>query len=161
MSLSFFLFFFSFFLDIPHVLCVVCILQAYPRSPAVLVRRHGIYVWGNDWRTAKTTAECIDYLCGWACRMHSVNLNPAANPFTSSTTSLTGGEKRRVMQAWRINKELEQSGCDQRHNMRQVPNNPVSCDELNALGVTSMRLDADKFENDPQLDEIRKVYMIS
>lgn len=123
----------------------------------MLVRRHGIYVWGSDWRTAKTTAECIDYLCQWACRMHSVGLNQAANPFTSST--LLSNQPNRIMEAWRIN-ELESSNCDQRQSMRQVPNVSVSLDELNAIGVTSLRLDADKFENDPQLDELRKVQNI-
>jgi ribulose-5-phosphate 4-epimerase/fuculose-1-phosphate aldolase len=32
-------------------------IEAYPNSPAVMVRRHGIYVWGRDWRHAKTQAE--------------------------------------------------------------------------------------------------------
>jgi methylthioribulose-1-phosphate dehydratase len=26
------------------------------------VRRHGVYVWGADWREAKRHAECYDYL---------------------------------------------------------------------------------------------------
>lgn len=37
-------------------------IEAYPRSQAVLVRRHGVYVWGRDWVQAKTHAECYHYL---------------------------------------------------------------------------------------------------
>lgn len=36
---------------------------AFPRTPAVAVRNHGIYVWGPTVSRAKTQAECIDYLC--------------------------------------------------------------------------------------------------
>ncbi len=38
-------------------------IKRYPRSPAVAVRNHGIYVWGADEVVAKTQAESIDYLC--------------------------------------------------------------------------------------------------
>jgi methylthioribulose-1-phosphate dehydratase len=37
-------------------------IEAYPQTHAVLVRRHGVYVWGRDWVQAKTHAECYDYL---------------------------------------------------------------------------------------------------
>lgn len=29
-------------------------MQEYPGSTAILVRRHGIYVWGDTWQKAKT-----------------------------------------------------------------------------------------------------------
>ncbi|MEM6996959.1 MAG: methylthioribulose 1-phosphate dehydratase [Myxococcota bacterium] len=37
-------------------------MQAHPDVDAVLVAGHGVYVWGADWQSAKTQAECLDYL---------------------------------------------------------------------------------------------------
>jgi len=50
---------------------------AHPRAPAVLVRRHGVYVWGRDWRQAKTQAECLDFLFDAAVRMRAIGVNPS------------------------------------------------------------------------------------
>ncbi|MFW5924687.1 MAG: methylthioribulose 1-phosphate dehydratase [Myxococcota bacterium] len=55
-------------------------MRAHPRSQAVLVRRHGVYVWGRDWVEAKTHAECYDYLFEAAVRMRQLGLDPAARP---------------------------------------------------------------------------------
>jgi methylthioribulose-1-phosphate dehydratase len=53
-------------------------MNLYPDSQAVLVRRHGVYVWGRDWAEAKTQAECYDYLFQAAVRMRELGLNPEA-----------------------------------------------------------------------------------
>lgn len=49
-------------------------MQAYPQAHAVLVRRHGVYVWGADWISAKRHAECYDYLFAMAVRCHSMGI---------------------------------------------------------------------------------------
>jgi methylthioribulose-1-phosphate dehydratase len=46
-----------------------------PKSHAVLVRRHGVYVWGKDWKQAKTHAECYDYLFEAAGRMKQLGIS--------------------------------------------------------------------------------------
>ena len=51
-------------------------MDAYPNSQAVLVRRHGVYVWGRSWVEAKTQAECYDYLFEAAVRMRQLGIDP-------------------------------------------------------------------------------------
>jgi methylthioribulose-1-phosphate dehydratase len=52
-------------------------IDAHPRTRAVLVRRHGVYVWGRDWREAKTQAEVYDYLFRAAVEMKRMGLDPS------------------------------------------------------------------------------------
>lgn len=49
-------------------------IKAYPSAYAVLVRRHGVYIWGQDWLEAKRHAECYDYLFDAAVRMHNLGM---------------------------------------------------------------------------------------
>lgn len=51
-------------------------IARYPKSQAVLVRRHGVYVWGKDWAEAKRHAECYDYLFGAAVKMKQLGFDP-------------------------------------------------------------------------------------
>jgi len=44
-------------------------MQKYPDAAGILVRRHGLYVWGLTWQAAKTQAECLDYLFEVAVKM--------------------------------------------------------------------------------------------
>lgn len=52
-------------------------MRDYPDSDAVLVRRHGVYIWGRDWVQAKTQAECLDYLFQAAVQMKQLGLDPS------------------------------------------------------------------------------------
>ncbi|GJP35207.1 hypothetical protein CLOM_g19717 [Closterium sp. NIES-68] len=61
-------------------------IEAYPKATAVLVRNHGVYIWGDNWIQAKTQAECYHYLFDAAIRMHQMGLNPC-HPLHLPTTS--------------------------------------------------------------------------
>ncbi|KAG0231844.1 hypothetical protein BGW42_008593 [Actinomortierella wolfii] len=58
-------------------------MEQYPDTCAVLVRRHGVYVWGENWEKAKCMAECYDYLFEIAVKMKSIGLDPAEKPADS------------------------------------------------------------------------------
>lgn len=68
-------------------------MKDYPDSNAVLVRRHGVYVWGETWEKAKSMAECYDYLFEIAVKMRSIGLDPAAIPADSEYRNPDGTEK--------------------------------------------------------------------
>ncbi|MBM4280877.1 MAG: methylthioribulose 1-phosphate dehydratase [Deltaproteobacteria bacterium] len=51
-----------------------------PGVHAVLVKRHGAYVWGDDWLAAKRHAECYDELFSQAVEMHRLGLDPLSAP---------------------------------------------------------------------------------
>ena len=54
-------------------------MDAYPKSHAVLVQRHGVYVWGRKWIEAKKHAECYDYLFQAGLEMHKLGLSANTN----------------------------------------------------------------------------------
>lgn len=51
------------------------IISQYPKSFAVLVRRHGMYVWGRTWEEAKRHGECLHYLFDVAINMKKLALD--------------------------------------------------------------------------------------
>lgn len=51
-------------------------IRAYPSTHAVLVRRHGVYVWGRDWRAAKAHAEVYDYVLQAFVELHRLGIEP-------------------------------------------------------------------------------------
>lgn len=53
-------------------------IEAYPLTQAVLVRRHGVYIWGRDWIHAKTQAECYEYLFRAAVEMRRLGIPTVA-----------------------------------------------------------------------------------
>ncbi|KAL7992283.1 hypothetical protein Chor_016539 [Crotalus horridus] len=55
-------------------------MNTYPDTCAVLVRRHGVYVWGETWEKAKTMCECYDYLFDIAVQMKQHGIDPSVIP---------------------------------------------------------------------------------
>jgi len=49
-------------------------MEEYPDTYAVLVRRHGVYVWGDNVHKAKTMCESLDYLFQLAVEMHKMGI---------------------------------------------------------------------------------------
>uniref|UniRef100_A0A7E4UPX3 Aldolase_II domain-containing protein n=1 Tax=Panagrellus redivivus TaxID=6233 RepID=A0A7E4UPX3_PANRE len=45
------------------------VLTKYPNTSAVLVRNHGLFVWGPTWQKTKIMLECYEYLIELACDM--------------------------------------------------------------------------------------------
>ncbi|XP_059150817.1 methylthioribulose-1-phosphate dehydratase-like isoform X2 [Physella acuta] len=64
-------------------------MKDYPDTCAVLVRRHGVYVWGDTWEKAKTMCECYDYLFDIAVQMTALKLDPTQKPVPHSDAYLS------------------------------------------------------------------------
>lgn len=66
-------------------------IEAYPQSSAVLVRRHGVYIWGRDAWHAKTQAECYHYLFEASVRMAGLGVD--ARVGTGGGLKSAGGKR--------------------------------------------------------------------
>jgi methylthioribulose 1-phosphate dehydratase/enolase-phosphatase E1 len=65
-----------------------------PKACAVLVRRHGMYVWGDNWEQAKRHGECLHYLFEIALNMKKLGMDFNTPPLESSPVSLINTKKR-------------------------------------------------------------------
>lgn len=71
-------------------------IEAYPKTTAVLVRNHGVYVWGDSWISAKTQAECYHYLFDAAIKLYQMGLDwttPTHGPIKSIQGVSRRGER--------------------------------------------------------------------
>lgn len=55
-------------------------MHKYPKSYAVLVKRHGVYVWGDTWIQAKTQFESYEYLFETAVKMRGMGIDCSMPP---------------------------------------------------------------------------------
>ena len=83
-------------------------MRQYPDSVAVLVRRHGLYVWGNTWEAAKRHGECLHYLFDMALQMSSMGFDFMSKPTSAipagcfdctEDTNSRGSNKKRAVES--------------------------------------------------------------
>jgi methylthioribulose 1-phosphate dehydratase/enolase-phosphatase E1 len=55
-------------------------VKNYPKVNCVLVRRHGLYVWGDSWQQAKIFAESYDYLFEPAIKARQLGIDVTLKP---------------------------------------------------------------------------------
>ncbi|KAJ1377083.1 putative bifunctional methylthioribulose-1-phosphate dehydratase/enolase-phosphatase E1 [Sesbania bispinosa] len=85
-------------------------IKAYPKTTAVLVRNHGIYVWGDSWISAKTQAECYHYLFDAAIKLHQLGLDwttPDHGPIQSVRGLRIAGDSSVPIKARKANGEID------------------------------------------------------
>uniref|UniRef100_A0A7S3V7F0 Class II aldolase/adducin N-terminal domain-containing protein n=1 Tax=Chaetoceros debilis TaxID=122233 RepID=A0A7S3V7F0_9STRA len=89
------------------------VIQKYPKCNAVLVRRHGVYVWGDSWEEAKTRLESFDYLFETAVKMKSMGIDPGVVPkkknADASTDTIKCKENRAASKDVTIDDTIEPS----------------------------------------------------
>ncbi|KAJ3031181.1 UNVERIFIED_CONTAM: Methylthioribulose-1-phosphate dehydratase [Siphonaria sp. JEL0065] len=69
-------------------------MRKYPDANAVLVRRHGVYVWGENWQKAKSMTECYDYLFEIGVKMRLAGLDPEMVPDDSEYKHICNGNHK-------------------------------------------------------------------
>lgn len=55
-------------------------IAKFPKANAVLVRRHGVYVWGDSWEQAKTQCEAFDYLFESVIELRKIGIDCSQVP---------------------------------------------------------------------------------
>ncbi|XP_061350950.1 probable bifunctional methylthioribulose-1-phosphate dehydratase/enolase-phosphatase E1 [Gastrolobium bilobum] len=86
-------------------------IEDYPKTTAVLVRNHGVFVWGDSWISAKTQSECYHYLFDAAIKLQQMGFDwstPNHGPIQSARRGLTiTGESNLSVKARKANGETD------------------------------------------------------
>ncbi len=115
---------------------------AYPRSYAVLVKNHGVYIWGPTWEKAKIHAEVYDYLF-----KAMVKIN---NSVPSKVKRIKSADPK--IRSWYIDPEQDNQDIKLDHHYKEP--RWVTAEELKSLGVEHFKLDGN--EQNEELEKICK-----
>lgn len=119
----------------------------YPRSYAVLVRNHGVYIWGPTWEKAKIHAEVYDYLFKAVVKMY--NLIPEKVRRTPSADV--------NIRLWMIDSSLKNENNEKnflKGDLQHKHVQWVSLSDLSSLGIEYFKLDGSK--DNEELERICK-----
>lgn len=117
-------------------------ILTYPRTFAVLVRNHGVYIWGKTWENAKIHAEIYDYLFSAVVEMHKLK------DFIQIPKTLSSD---RYVRAWKIDNTRE-GNEDIRNDLQHKEPQWISPDLLTSLGVLQFIISGNK--EDEKLEQI-------
>mmetsp|Transcript_13927 Transcript_13927/g.21718 ORF Transcript_13927/g.21718 Transcript_13927/m.21718 type:complete len:631 (-) Transcript_13927:1355-3247(-) len=138
------------------------VINEYPKANAVLVRRHGIYVWGDSWEQAKTQCESFDYLFHSAIQMKSMGIDPGMVPKVGTyreedeKASGSGGDtKKREAETG----EADQPPASKRAKTTMNGGNSTASSGFNASGDTDNRADLAS-NNLPLVPRDRKILLL-
>ncbi|KAJ4726330.1 haloacid dehalogenase-like hydrolase family protein [Melia azedarach] len=113
-------------------------IEAYPKTTAVLVRNHGIYVWGDSWISAKTQAECYHYLFDAAIKLYQLGLDwSSPNHWSDSEI------QRSFRKQWECKYVYKGTDCRLRLRFWSIPIIKIRCgseEHFVALCLTSKGL---------------------
>lgn len=70
-------------------------IEKNPKSVAILVRRHGMYVWGKTWEEAKRHGECLHYLFEVAIQMKKLSMDFLSAPLPLKSVENQNNNKKR------------------------------------------------------------------
>jgi methylthioribulose 1-phosphate dehydratase/enolase-phosphatase E1 len=82
-------------------------IKNYPNTVAVLVRHHGMYVWGKTWQQAKRHAECLHYLFDATIQTHHLGLN--------HLISTNGNGNKRYSECEAVSEKRQRVDCSKKY----------------------------------------------
>ena len=114
------------------------VIIKYPKCNAVLVRRHGVYVWGDSWEQAKAQCESFDYLFESAVKMKGMGLESGVIPVSGTYRDEAMDNSMMAVDNGEEKKKEEDSSISSSSGNRSPPTKKQKVDPaFNASGATN------------------------